>query len=135
MKLTIIPNFRVEDYDTEQSWIGKLFIQLNPFIQSVNQIFDTNVDFTTNIKSVTRSYAVTGFQAISFQWPYKDQAPADLRVIQATQGTQQTPTILLAAWSYDAAQLTVSVKSILEVTGAGVSPLSGKYQFQIRASV
>ncbi len=135
MKLNQLPNFRVEDFDSEKSWIGKFFTQLNPFVQSVNQVLDQNVDYATNIKSVTRSYTITQFLPFSFQWPFKDQAPVDLRVTQASKGTQLTPTILLAAWEYDASQLLVSVTRMSEVNAASLSGLTGRYVFTVRASV
>ncbi len=103
MRLNQNPNFRVEDFPSEQSWIGKLFVQLNPFIQAVNQLLNLNVDFSANIKSVSKEYAFSTFQPFSFLWPYTDLAPSDVRITKAVKGIQKTPTILLAAWSFDAA--------------------------------
>jgi hypothetical protein len=134
MKLNQLPNFRVEDFPSENSWIGKLFVQLNPFIQAINQVLDNHLDFTSNIPSVIRQYTITEFQAFSFQWPH-DTEPVDLRVTKALKGSQQTPTILLAAWSYDGANSLVRVSQMVEVSSSGVSALSGRYQFWIRASV
>jgi hypothetical protein len=135
--LNQLPNFRVEDFESERSWIGRLFTQLNPFIQAVNQVFEKNIDFSTNIKSITKPYTlnVTQFQAFNFQWPYTDQVPADLKVTQALKGTQLTPTILLAAWSYDATQNLIQVTRMVEVTNSEVSAMSGRYQFSIRVNV
>jgi hypothetical protein len=62
-----------------------------------------SIDFTSNIKSVTQDYTITSFQEIRFQWSSKDNPPVDLRIVQATKGTQQTPVVLLPAWKYDAA--------------------------------
>lgn len=135
MKLNQLPNFRVEDFESERAWIGRLFTQLNPFIQSVNQLFDFNIDFATNIKAVTRSYTISQFQAFDFQWPYRDQAPNDLRITQALKGTQKTPTILLAAWGYDATHALIQVTRLVEVTDSGISALSGRYQFSVRVNV
>lgn len=135
MKLNSVPNFRVEDFQSEQSWIGRLFIQLNPFVQAVNQVCDQNVDFATNIKSVTREFTFTSFQPISFQWPYSDKPPNDLRVTQALKGTQQTPTILLAAWEYDATDTAITVTKLIELSELGVMSLAGRYQIKIRVNV
>lgn len=135
MKLTQLPNLRVEDFQSEQSWIGRLFIQLNPFVQAVNQLFDQNVDYTDNIKSVTKQYTVTTFQPVSFQWPFSDTAPVDLRIVQALKGTQLTPTILLPAWSFDSTDDQVTIEQLVEVTSSGVSALSGRYQFTVRVTV
>ncbi len=134
MKLNQLPNLRVEDFPTEQTWIGRLFTQLNPYIQAVSQLFDQNIDFFTNIKSISKDYTVTSFQEFSFQWPYKE-VPNDLRITKATKTTQATPTILLPSWSYDSTQQSITVTNILEITSSGVFVLSGRYQFTIRANV
>jgi hypothetical protein len=135
MKLNQLPNFRVEDFQSEQSWIGKLFTQLNPFIQTVNQVFDNNLDFSTNIKSVTVPYTIASFQPFNLQWPYPNNTPADLRVIQAAKGSALTPCILLAAWSYDSTKYAITVNNMVEVSGSGVAPLSGSYKFTIRVMI
>lgn len=136
MKLSNLPNLRTEDFPSEQAWISKLFVVLNPFFQSLNQVLLQNVDYSDQIKSVTKSYDILTFQEFSFQWPYKDVAPVDLRVVKALQGSEQTPTILLAAWSYDATAQAINVSRMVEVTSTpGISELSGRYRFTLRASV
>lgn len=135
MKLNQLPNLRTEDFPSEQSWISKLFTQLNPFIQSVNLVLDTNIDYSTNIKSITRDYTITTFQAFSFQWTFTDSRPIDLRIVQAYKGTQLTPVILLPAWSYDATNRVITVSQLVEVTSTGVAALLGRYQFTVRVSV
>lgn len=135
MILTQVPSLRVEDFPEQKEWIGNLFNQFNPFIQSVNQIFTNNIDFSTNIKSVTRSYSITTFQEFSFQWPYAEK-PVDLRVVSATTGTQKTPTVLLVAWAYDSTQTKITVSKIFEISASGVTLISsGNYSFTIRVSV
>jgi hypothetical protein len=126
---------RTEDFPGQQEWIPKLFNQLNPLIQSLGVVINGSIDFTSNIRSVTKDYTLTTFQEIKFQWPYKDYPPQDLRVTQAAKGTQQTPTILLPSWKYNAANAEITVTSLLEATSSGVGSLSGRYQFTIRVSV
>jgi hypothetical protein len=135
MKLDQVPNLRSEDFPSDVSWLNSLFIQLNPFIQGVSRIFLQNVSFGDNIKSVSQSYSITTFQEFSFQWPYKDVPPAQVQVIQATSGTNQTPTILLAVWSFDKSQNTITVSRLTEVGSASVAPVSGRYTFTVRATV
>lgn len=138
MKLNQIPNFRVEDFPTEIEWINLLFVQLNPFIQAVNQVLSQNVDFAANIRSVSQSYDQTyvAFQPFSFQWKYPDFPPVDLRVTRAAKGSTLTPTILLAAWEYDATEGVINVSRMVEVTsGLELASLSGRYQFTIRVTV
>lgn len=135
MKLTQIPNFRVEDFISEQAWIGRLFIQLNPLIQTLNQIFDQNIDFSTNIRSVSRDYHITSFQSFSFPWGFTQAEPNDVRIIKAIKGTDSTPTILLCAWNYDNANKVITVSRMVEVNDTSVSALSGRYKFTVRATV
>lgn len=135
MKLNQNINLRIEDFQSEQSWIGRLFSQLNPFITTVNQVFDSNIDFATNIKSVTRDYTVTAFQAFDLQWPFKEAPPLDVRVVKATKGSQLTPTVLLTAWSYDSANAVIRITDMSEASSQGIAALSGRYTFTIRATI
>ncbi len=137
MKLNQAPNLRVEDFETEQSWIGRLFIQLNPFIQGVNQVFDNGIDFSTNIRAMTRDFEVTTvFQALSFQWAYSATIPPQiLTVAKATKGSTLTPAILLPAWSFDATKNSISVTNLVEITDTGVAALSGPYKYTLRVTV
>lgn len=135
MKLNQAPNLRTEDFQSEQSWIGRLFIQLNPFIQAVNQVFDQNIEFGSNIKSLTREYTIRTFQPFNFQWPYSDKNPNFLQILQAFKGSQLEPTILQAAWKFDSTSRTVTVTKLLELTESGASALSGNYRFTLRVTV
>lgn len=129
------PNLRTEDFPSEQAWISRLFVQLNPFIQSVYQLFNGNIDFSTNIQSVTRDYEITTFQEFSFVWPYLNSVPNSVIVTKATSGNQKTPTILLLGWSYDPNSKAITIKKMIEVNETSVNPLSGRYNFTIRATV
>lgn len=106
-----------------------------PFISSLSQVIEGNIDFQANIRSVTRAYDITTFQAFSFLWPFAGSTPADVRVLSAKKGTAQTPTILLAAWSYDQTTKSISISRLTEVGATSVAELSGRYQFTIRATV
>ncbi len=135
MNISQIPNLRVEDFSSEQSWIGRLFVILNPFIQSVNQVVNGQIDYNSNIAAVTRSFTVTTtFAPINFQWTFGGM-PASLDVIKATKSGSQTPTILAAAWSYDIASKTVTITRMVELLPTGVAELTGSYQFNIRVTV
>lgn len=135
MKFNQNPVFRTEDFPGQQDWISKLFIQINPLVQLLNQIFDNNISFGDNIRSVTRSYSISTFQAFGILWPYQNFPPVDLRIMSANKGTGQTPTVLLPYWSYNPSTQVISISNILEVTTTGISALSGAYNFTIRATV
>lgn len=134
MKLNQAPNLRVEDFPSEQNWIGSLFSQLNPFITAVNQVFDGNIDFASNFKTVSRDYSISTFQAFSLQWPYKSNPPSELTITKATKSSQMTPVILFAAWSYDATNGLLNISEMLEATSSGMKVLDGTYNFTLRAT-
>lgn len=134
MKLNQSPSLRVEDFPG-QNWVGRLFVQLNPFIQAVNQVCNLNIDFVDNIKSISRSFEITTFQPFNFLWAWPEFPPTELSIVKSTKGTSQTPCILLAAWSYDAANASVSVSSMVEASTSGVAALSGRYAFTIRVTI
>lgn len=136
MKLASVPSLRSEDFPPdEQAFTSKLFVQLNPFIQAVNQVLLQNVDFNDNIKSVSKEYDITTFQSFSFTWPFKDVSPGDVRVIKALKGTAQVPVILNCAWSYDQTTKLVTVSRMVELNDTSISTLSGRYIFTIRATI
>ena len=136
MNLAQKPILRVEEYPEEQqSWLGDLFTQLNPFFTSLNSILNNNVDFSTNIPSVSRSYSIDSFQPFSLKWIFPALIPTSVQVTHAYNEATSLPTILLAAWEYDASKTSIKVTSMLEITEAGNIPLTGKYTFNLRASV
>ena len=135
-KLNQPTNLRAEDYPDQSAWIGKLFSVLNPFIRSVQQVFDSNIDFTSNIRSITRSFDQSTFQyPIRFSWPFTQAKPSALVAGQATAGTSAT--ILIPAWTFDASSNEIVVAYLTEITSSGArSPVSGtRYQFTLRATV
>lgn len=134
MKLNQMPNLRTEDFPGEQSWTGRLFTQLNPFIAAVNQTFD-NIDFSTNIHSITRDYSITTFQPFKLAWTYKDTPPMDVRIIKSTKGTDLSACLLFCTWKYDATTLVIDISKLYEATDSGLIPVSGTYSFTLRATV
>jgi hypothetical protein len=136
MKLASVPSLRTEDFGADQQTLtSKLFVQLNPFIQAVNQVLLQNVDFTDNIKSVTKDYNITTFQPFDLTWPFSGINPAELKVIKALKGTDQVPTILMCAWNYDSTTKLITVSRMVELNDTSISTLSGQYIFTIRVSI
>lgn len=138
MKLNQVPNLRVEDFPGEQqTWLSKLFIQLNPFIQSVNQLFSQNIDYSNNIRAISTSYDITTFQPFSFLWPFTDMDPFSVTVGKAQKGTLLSATLLMAPWSFDSSTRLININSVLEITTLGVQPLTAgtRYKFTMRATV
>lgn len=137
MKFPQNPNFKVEDFLSEKEWIGKLFILINPVIQALNQIFDNNIDFETNIKSVTNEYTITNFQEFAFQWPYPTQSPVTVNVVSATKGNSRSPVLLFPVWEYDSQDQSITISNIFEMSSTGIAALTAntRYSFKIRATV
>lgn len=135
-KLNQTTNLRVEDFPEQASWIGRLFVTLNQFIQSVQNIFDYNIDFATNIRSVTREFDTTSITfPITFQWTFTQVKPQALTVLNAMAGTSAT--CLVPAWSYDSSTSLITVSYLTEFSTSGVSaPTQGtRYKFSLRATV
>lgn len=135
-KLNQPTTLRAEDFSDQSEWIARLFNILNPFIRSVQQVFDSNIDFSTNIRSVTRSFDVTSIQLpIRFSWPFTEARPAVLVIGSATAGTDAT--ILLPAWTYDSSANELVISRIAEITATGIrTPIAGtNYKFSIRVTV
>ena len=128
------PKLRVEDFKADQIWLGKLFNNLNPFIEAVFNIINGNIDFSTNINSITNVYNINNFQVFNISWPFNN-TPQDLRIIQALKGSTQTPTLLMAAWSYDQSSKSISVTNLLEVTSSGNIPVTSLMRFTLRVTV
>lgn len=136
MKLDQPTNLRVEDYPDQAQWIGRLFNVLNPFIRSVQRVFDNNVDFSTNLRSVTRSFEGTSFTfPLRFSWPFSEARPAQLTVLAATAGTSEVA--LIPAWSYDASASEVVLAGLYVASSTGVASLTSgvNYKFGIRVTV
>lgn len=135
-KLNQPTNLRAEDYPDQASWIGRLFAVLNPFIVSVGGVFDSNIDFSTNIRSVERTFDVTSLTfPIQFQWPYPSFRPKAIEIFDCSNNT--SPTCLLAAWSYDASSSNVIISYLTEVSASGATAVTQgrRYKFSVRVTV
>ena len=136
MNLVQKPILRIEDFpQAQQSWLGSLFSQLNPLFASLNQILNQNIDFATNIPSVTSSYSISGFQPFGLQWKFVGYTPSILEVGSCFNVATGMNTILLAAWSYDSKKGVINVTNMFEVLSTGNVALTGKYTFNVRVSV
>lgn len=136
MKLNQSVNLRVEDFPSEKDWISRLFVTLNPVLNAVNQVLDYNIDFATNIRSVTKAYDTSNLTLpIEFSWPFSAFTPVDLRITQAA--VDLTEAVLLPAWSYDASTQVISITSLYHATTAGLAEVSvgTRYQFTVRVTV
>ncbi len=135
-KLNQPTNLRVEDYPEQADWIGRMFQVLNPFIRSVESVFDSNIDYSTNIRSVSKDFDTTSLIfPIVFQWPFTQVKPVNLIISSATRGT--TPTCLVAAWSFNSSTNEVSISYLTEFLASSVSSVvqGTRYKFTIRVTV
>lgn len=136
MNIYPAPQLRTEDFQEQQEWISKLFIQLNPFFSSL-QSFSQNIDFSTNIQSTTYQTTQKEFQKFSFMWPFPFSVPVTCQVVQALRGDSQTPTNLLCQWSFDNSSDLITIFGFTEVTPDYLGGLNGfeNYIITIRATI
>ncbi len=135
MKLSQFINLRAEDYPGFKEG-PRLFSVLNPLFVQLRQIFDGNVEFESNIKSILKSFNSTGVTLpVTFAWPYPLVTPQILQITQAT--VNGTPAILLPAWSYDSSTYQISITSLVQITTSGTFGVSSSsvYKFNVRVSV
>ncbi len=136
-KVTSSNNLRQEDFSSQSSWIGPLFTILNSFITSVTQILDGNIDFQTNIKSVSKEFDTSTLTfPLVFQWPFTQVQPVSLYVCKAIKGNSAVA--LIPAWTYNASTSEISVAYLGEISSVGISlaaSVGARYRFTIRASV
>jgi hypothetical protein len=136
VKITQTTNLRVEDYPDQSKWIGRLFTVLNALISELQTILDQNIDFSTNIRSLTRSYDTTAIQLpISFEWPYSAATPIEVRICKAMRGNDAIA--LIPAWDYNASTRSVSISSLHQVVDGELSAVTvgPRYRFTVRATV
>jgi len=129
-------NLRVEDFQEQSKWIGRLFVTLQSFFTQVQRVLDNNIDYSTNIRSVTRAYDTSGITfPIRFEWPHPQAEPASLMVIKAMSGTDATS--FIPAWSFNASNREISIESMTELNqGAASAPTTGtRYRFTVRATI
>lgn len=135
MKLAQQPTLRAEDFPDFKD-APRLFTILNPLINNIGQIFDQNIDYSTNVKSVTRSYSQTGVTLpLRFPWPFPKYTPLALSVIQAR--VNQVAQVLVAAWEYNASTSEVSVTQLIQVGVPNNQTVvsTSKYDFTIRVTI
>ena len=136
MKLNQSTNLRVEDFPDQKEWVGRLFVILNAFMGSIEQIIDQNIDYTTNIKAVTKEYDSSSLTVpIKFSWPYPGFPPVELRIAKAMSGT--TATVLMPAWEYNASTQEISITALYELSTTATTAIAvgTRYRFTVRVSV
>ena len=135
MRLVQQPNLRSEDFPDFKS-ADALFKILNPFFVDLGQILDENIDFSQNIKSVTKSFSSKGIAVpVNFSWPFPKFQPVTLIVTQATK--DGTPIAMAAAWSYNASSAIVSISKLVQIEEPSNLAIvnTSTYNFTVRVTV
>lgn len=135
MKLTQKPLFRAEDFP---GWKDsqRLFNALNPFITNLNQILDNNIDYTSNIRSVTRYFSQTGITLpLTFSWPYNGFQPQSLDIVKAK--VDGVAACLQAAWDFNASENSISISAVYQLGTTSNTAISetSVYEFTVRVTV
>ncbi len=135
MRLTQKPVFRAEDFPGIKD-SPRLFGALNPLITNLNQIFDNNIDYSTNIRSVTKYFDQIGITLpVSFLWPYDGYTPASLEIIKSK--VNGSAACMKAAWDFNTSTNTVTISAVY-ILGASTNTAistSGRYEFTVRVSI
>ena len=135
MKLTQKPVFRVEDFPTLKE-AQKLFSTLNPLITNLNQIFDNNIDFATNIRSVTKNFYQIGITLpTSFTWSHAGFTPQSLQIVKAKVDT--IPCAMQAAWDFNASTSLITISAVYILGSSTNTAISATsvYEFTVRVTI
>jgi hypothetical protein len=123
-----VTTLKTEDFPSEQSWIGNLFLPLNDFLTSVVGIINGNVLFGDNIPTQTQTLTVKpGTQLpLVFKYTLKPN-PTELRVCRATKNG--SPIALLTSWSISSGQISFFIAG--EVSNGVISAPSSTSTYSI----
>lgn len=135
MKLTQNPNLRAEDFPKFES-AEDLFKILNPFFVDINNVLDQNIDFSENIKSLTKNFVSKGVSLpIKFTWSYPKVTPNSVSIIKAK--VDNSPACFVCSWDFDASNSNIVIYEIFQLSGTSIVPISNSsiYNLTIRVTV
>lgn len=121
---------RSEDFPSEQSWISKLLLPLNSFLQSATIAINGNLVYGDNLPCQTITLSFVYGSSADFPkkiaWSVGQSSgnsqlspPVELRVCSATESG--TAIAVVMAWSYSNGS--ISISQISKVTTSGITAL------------
>ena len=111
MKLTFLKRLLVEDFPSQQAWIGELLNPLNQAFEQINQAFNKSLTIADNMDAETQEITFTGSDTVSFKVSTKNR-PKGVVVTNFVTVTGTAPTAAVQpVWTYSSTDQTVTINS------------------------
>lgn len=136
--MSLIPSLttlRVEDFPSQQEWIGKLLLPINQFLLAATTSINGGITFGDNIPCQTQTLNFTYGGASDFPKTFLwkiTSAPIELRVCSATENG--VPVAMVPAWSYTNSQVTIAGLILLKSTGVTALKAGAVYNVILRGN-
>lgn len=111
MKIPKMPRFLVEDFPSQQAWIGELLNPLNNAFEQINQALNKSLTIADNLDAETQEITFTGSETVSFKVSTKNR-PKGVIVSNFVTVSGTAPTAAVQpVWSYNSTDRTVTINS------------------------
>lgn len=111
MKLTFLKRFLVEDFPSQQAWIGELLNPLNQAFEQLSQALNKNLTISDNLDAETQEITFTGSDTVTFKVATKNR-PKGVIVSNFVTVSGTAPTAAVQpVWSYSSTEQTVTINS------------------------
>lgn len=111
MKLTFLKRFLVEDFPSQQAWIGELLNPLNQAFEQLSQALNKNLTISDNLDAETQEITFTGSDTVTFKVTTKNR-PKGVIVSNFVTVSGTAPTAAVQpVWSYSSTDQTVTINS------------------------
>lgn len=111
MKLTFLKRFLVEDFPSQQAWIGELLNPLNQAFEQLNQAMNKSLTIADNLDAETQEITFNGSDTVSFKVSTKNR-PKGVIVSNFVTVSGTAPTAAVQpVWSYSSTEQTVTINS------------------------
>ena len=111
MKLTFLKRFLVEDFPSQQAWIGELLNPLNQAFEQLSQAMNKSLTIADNLDAETQEITFTGSDTVTFKVLTKNR-PKGVIVSNFVTVSGAAPTAAVQpVWSYNSTEQTVTINS------------------------
>lgn len=111
-----IRRFSLEDFPSETSWIGNLFLPLNQILTTLYSNLSNGLTLSQNLLGQVKAVPVSGTTGVvSFPYQFSPATPIGVLVINTVQ--TDTPIVAITTaigctWTYNSGVLTVTVQGL-----------------------
>lgn len=111
MKLTFLKRFLVEDFPSQQAWIGELLNPLNQAFEQLSQALNKNLTIGDNLDAEIQEITFTGSDTVSFKVATKSR-PKGVVVSNFSTVSGSAPTSAVQpVWTYNSTNQTITISS------------------------